>query len=276
MADLRFSAYAQATSTAEIPWRLRHPGDHRRRPRTRWARANCRSITAPKNRRTYSPRLARGLEIPCCFLTSLEAGALIAGAIPDVPAWCAWATGRVTGAGDAPDPGTNVASRHAYRHRAGVGFPNSLTRIVCWRRRRAGYHLRADPHLTPGVEIGQSPLAERAVPERSNPRQDIFVPIDYIIGGPSMAGQGWRMLAECLSVGRGSWLRRPTPPVVWKLPSWRLALRPYSPPVRTHRQMGDEEALARIAGNAYVMDAAASLITYGIMPARNLQCRPLS
>ncbi len=33
--------------------------------------------------------------------------------------------------------------------------------------------------------------------------KDIFVPIDYIIGGPSMAGQGWRMLVECLSVGRG-------------------------------------------------------------------------
>ncbi|MRB43584.1 acyl-CoA dehydrogenase, partial [Bacillus thuringiensis] len=33
--------------------------------------------------------------------------------------------------------------------------------------------------------------------------QDIFVPIDYIIGGPKMAGQGWRMLVECLSVGRG-------------------------------------------------------------------------
>ncbi|TGD30465.1 acyl-CoA dehydrogenase, partial [Salmonella enterica subsp. enterica serovar Poona] len=32
---------------------------------------------------------------------------------------------------------------------------------------------------------------------------DIFVPIDYIIGGPKMAGQGWRMLVECLSVGRG-------------------------------------------------------------------------
>ena len=33
--------------------------------------------------------------------------------------------------------------------------------------------------------------------------KDVFVPLDFIIGGPAMAGQGWRMLVECLSVGRG-------------------------------------------------------------------------
>src|SRR5690554_7478955 len=32
--------------------------------------------------------------------------------------------------------------------------------------------------------------------------KDVFIPLDYIIGGQEMAGQGWRMLVECLSVGR--------------------------------------------------------------------------
>ena len=56
---------------------------------------------------------------------------------------------------------------------------------------------------------------------------------------------------------------------------WRL--RPYSPPVQISiGKMEGLKALARIAGNAYVMDAAASLITYGIMLGGNLRCCPLS
>ena len=42
------------------------------------------------------------------------------------------------------------------------------------------------------------------VPFQNGPTQgnDVFVPLDFIIGGAEMAGQGWRMLVECLSVGR--------------------------------------------------------------------------
>ncbi len=60
------------------------------------------------------------------------------------------------------------------------------------------------PTSTPGVEIGRRHFPLN-VPFQNGPTRgnDIFVPIDYIIGGPKMAGQGWRMLVECLSVGRG-------------------------------------------------------------------------
>ncbi|MFW1893839.1 acyl-CoA dehydrogenase, partial [Acinetobacter geminorum] len=33
--------------------------------------------------------------------------------------------------------------------------------------------------------------------------KDVFIPIDWIIGGAKNAGNGWRMLMECLAVGRG-------------------------------------------------------------------------
>ena len=33
--------------------------------------------------------------------------------------------------------------------------------------------------------------------------EDVFIPIDWIIGGQENAGKGWRMLMECLGVGRG-------------------------------------------------------------------------
>ena len=60
------------------------------------------------------------------------------------------------------------------------------------------------PRNTPGVEIGRRhfPLNQ---PFQNGPTSgvDVFLPLDYIIGGAKMAGQGWRMLMECLSVGRG-------------------------------------------------------------------------
>lgn len=82
-----------------------------------------------------------------------------------------------------------------------------------------------------------------------------------------MAGQGWRMLVECLSVGRGITLPSNS---TGGVKSVALATGAYAHirrqfKISIGKMEGIEEPLARIAGNAYVMDAAASLITYGIM-----------
>ena len=59
------------------------------------------------------------------------------------------------------------------------------------------------PRDTPGVTIGRRHFPLN-VPFQNGPilGKDVFVPIDAIIGGFQMAGQGWRMLVEQLSVGR--------------------------------------------------------------------------
>mgnify|MGYP003694452389 CR=1 FL=1 len=59
------------------------------------------------------------------------------------------------------------------------------------------------PRNTPGVSIGRRHFPLN-VPFQNGPLsgKDVFVPLDAIIGGPKMAGQGWRMLVEQLSVGR--------------------------------------------------------------------------
>ncbi|MDE9567394.1 acyl-CoA dehydrogenase, partial [Xenorhabdus bovienii] len=82
--------------------------------------------------------------------------------------------------------------------------------------------------------------------------KDIFVPIDYIIGGPKMAGQGWRMLVECLSVGRGITLPSNS---TGGLKSAAMAIGAYSYIRRQFKlpigkMEGIEEPLARIAGNS--------------------------
>ena len=75
------------------------------------------------------------------------------------------------------------------------------------------------------------------------------------------------MLVECLSVGRGITLPSNS---TGGLKSAAMATGAYS---RVRRQFkipigkmeGIEEPLARLAGNAYLLDAASTLITTGIM-----------
>src|SRR5690606_33365203 len=55
----------------------------------------------------------------------------------------------------------------------------------------------------PGVEIGRRHLpAGNAFPNGPNWGKDVVIPMDWVIGGDKMAGQGWRMLMECLAAGR--------------------------------------------------------------------------
>jgi len=215
----------------------------------------------------YLPRLARGDEIPCFALTSPEAGS-DAGAIPDTGVVCMgeWQGQQVLG--------MRLTWNKRYITLApiatvlGLAFKLSDPEHLLGETTELGITCALIPTHTPGVEIGQRHFPLN-VPFQNGPTRgkDIFVPIDYIIGGPSMAGQGWRMLVECLSVGRGITLPSNS---TGSLKSIALATGAYAHirrqfKVSIGKMEGIEEPLARIAGNAYVMDAAATLITSGIM-----------
>ncbi|WP_312204270.1 acyl-CoA dehydrogenase FadE [Mixta calida] len=215
----------------------------------------------------YLPRLARGEEIPCFALTSPEAGS-DAGAIPDTGVVCMgeWQGQQVLG--------MRLTWNKRYITLApiatvlGLAFKLYDPEHLLGDTEELGITCALIPTHTPGVEIGKRHFPLN-VPFQNGPTRgkDIFVPIDYIIGGPKMAGQGWRMLVECLSVGRGITLPSNS---TGSVKSLALATGAYA---RIRRQFkvsigkmeGIEEPLARIAGNAYVMDAAATLITAGIM-----------
>ncbi len=215
----------------------------------------------------YLPRLARGDEIPCFALTSPEAGS-DAGAIPDIGVVCMgeWQGQQVLG--------MRLTWNKRYITLApiatvlGLAFKLSDPDHLLGDTEELGITCALIPTQTPGVEIGQRHFPLN-VPFQNGPTrgQDIFVPIDFIIGGPSMAGQGWRMLVECLSVGRGITLPSNS---TGSVKSIALATGAYAHirrqfKVSIGKMEGIEEPLARIAGNAYVMDAAATLITSGIM-----------
>ena len=215
----------------------------------------------------YLPRLARGEEIPCFALTSPEAGS-DAGAIPDTGVVCMgeWQGQQVLG--------MRLTWNKRYITLApvatvlGLAFKLSDPDRLLGDNPEPGITCALIPTHTPGVEIGNRHFPLN-VPFQNGPTRgnNIFVPIDYIIGGPAMAGQGWRMLVECLSVGRGITLPSNS---TGSLKSVALATGAYAHirrqfKVAIGKMEGIEEPLARIAGNAYVMDAAATLITTGIM-----------
>ena len=113
------------------------------------------------------------------------------------------------------------------------------------------------PAHHPGMQIGRRHYPGAAFMNGTIQGHDVFIPVDWIIGGPSMAGKGWRMLVECLSAGRGISL-----PAL-STAAGQTAFRMTGVYARLRRQFkvsigkfeGVQEATARIAGNAYTLEA---------------------
>ncbi|BDU36485.1 acyl-CoA dehydrogenase FadE [Vibrio nigripulchritudo] len=214
----------------------------------------------------YLPRLAVGKEIPCFALTSPEAGS-DAGSIPDYGIVCKgeWEGKEVLG--------MRLTWNKRYITLApvatvlGLAFKLRDPEGLLGDTEELGITCALIPTDIDGVEIGRRHFPLN-VPFQNGPTkgQDVFVPMDFIIGGPKMAGQGWRMLVECLSVGRGITLPSNS---TGGIKTAALATGAYARIRRQFKQPighmeGIEEPLARLGGNAYVMDAASALTVAGI------------
>ncbi|MDB2387478.1 acyl-CoA dehydrogenase FadE [Shewanella sp.] len=214
----------------------------------------------------YLPRLAKGLEVPCFALTSPEAGS-DAGAIPDFGIVCKgqWEGEEVLG--------MKLTWNKRYITLApvatvlGLAFKLRDPDQLLGKQEELGITCALIPTDIEGVETGRRHFPLNCMfqngPTRGN---EVFVPLSFIIGGPEMAGQGWRMLVECLSVGRGITLPSNS---AGGIKTAALATGAYA---RIRRQFklpigkleGIEEPMARIGGNAYLMDAVTTLTTTGI------------
>lgn len=219
-----------------------------------------------EQRTHYLPRLAEGKEIPCFALTSPEAGS-DAGSIPDYGVVCKgeWQGEEVLG--------MRLTWNKRYITLApvatvlGLAFKLRDPDGLLGEQQDLGITCALIPTDLKGVEIGNRHFPLN-VPFQNGPTRgdDIFVPIDFIIGGQKMAGQGWRMLVECLSVGRGITLPSNS---TGGIKTAALATGAYARIRRQFKQPigrmeGVEEPLARLGGNAYVMDAASNLTVAGI------------
>jgi len=221
----------------------------------------------------YLRRLAKGQEVPCFALTGPYAGS-DAASMRDV----------------------GVVTYDMYQGKKTLGVK------VSWDKRYItlapvatliglAFHLHDPDHLIgetenigitlalipadfPGVEIGRRHYPARAAFMNGPIKgRNVFIPMEFLIGGTDYAGQGWRMLMECLSTGRAISL-----PAIGTV-SIKYALRVTSAYARIRRQFGIAvgvmegvaEPLSRLVRSAYTFEAArgltASMVDEGQKPA---------
>ena len=214
----------------------------------------------------YLPRLAKGDEIPCFALTSPEAGS-DAGAIPDTGIICHGEYEGKEVLGMKLNWDKRYITLAPIATVLGLAFKLHDPDNLLGETEDLGITCALIPTNIDGITIGRRHFPLN-IPFQNGPTQgkDVFVPLDFIIGGQAMAGQGWRMLVECLSVGRAITLPSNS---TGGIKSAALATGAYS---RIRRQFklpigkmeGIEEPLARIGGNAYLMDAVTTMSTGAI------------
>ena len=211
----------------------------------------------PDQKNYYLPRLAKGLEIPCFALTAPEAGS-DAASMPDAGIVCKqmW-EGKET-------LGVRVTWEKRYITLGpvatilGLAFKCFDPDKLIGNKSDLGITCALIPTSHIGVNIGRRhfPL-NAAFMNGPNSGKDVFIPMEWIIGGQAMLGEGWRMLMECLAAGRSVSL--PAQSIAaGKFAS--MATGAYS---RVRQQFktpigkfeGIEEPLARIGGYTYLMDA---------------------
>ena len=211
-----------------------------------------------EQREAWLPRLADGREIPCFGLTGPEVGS-DATAMPDI---------GLVGYGD--HQGRQVLGiRVTFCKRwitlapvatvIGLAFRLQDPECLLGDSDRTDYGITCAlvPANHPGVQIGRRHYPGVAFMNGPISGRDVFIPVEWIIGGVRMAGQGWRMLVECLSAGRGISL-----PAL-SAAAAQTAYRATGAYGRIRRQFrrpvgefeGVQEAMGRIAGFTYKMEA---------------------
>ncbi len=212
----------------------------------------------------YLPRLANGQEIPCFALTGPEAGS-DAASMPDTGVVCRQ---RFNGQDDVLGIRLNWEKRYItlgpVATLLGLAFqlhdPDHLLGV----KTDIGITLALIPTDTPGVEIGSRhyPMSQ-AFMNGPNRGKDVFIPMDWVIGGQSYVGQGWRMLMNCLSDGRAISLPALSTAagklVARSIGAYAAVRKQFKLPIGKFE--GVSEVLARIGGLCYIMNGARGFTT---------------
>jgi acyl-CoA dehydrogenase len=211
----------------------------------------------------YLPRLAKGIDIPCFGLTGPTAGS-DAGAMPDVGVVC-----RGTFEGKENVLGVRLNWDKRYITLApvatllGIAFKLTDPDHLLSDETERGITLALIKRETEGVEVGKRHFpANQAFMNGPIRGKDVFIPIDWIIGGVDYVGKGWSMLMECLSDGRAISL-----PALGTA-AGKTAAKFTGAYSRIRKQFhtpigyfeGIEEPLAYIGGQAYAMESSRLLV----------------
>ncbi|MGN6383433.1 MAG: acyl-CoA dehydrogenase, partial [Dyella sp.] len=221
----------------------------------------------------YLPRLAVGEEIPCFALTGPYAGS-DATSLTDYGIVCKQVVDGVETLGVKLTFDKRYITLAPIATVVGLAFRMYDPEHLLGDKEDLGITLALLPRSTPGLQIGRRHFPLN-IPFQNGPvhGKDVFAPLTTLIGGPHMAGHGWRMLVECLSVGRAISLPSNATGGV------RMAVAATGAYARLRKQFGlsiarfegVEEALARIGGLTYataaLSRATAAAVDRGEKPA---------
>ncbi|MGA1422849.1 MAG: acyl-CoA dehydrogenase [Steroidobacteraceae bacterium] len=258
---LEFSAYAHSCVLAKLSSRSAVVSSTVAVPNSLGPGELLQHYGTEDQKNHYLPRLARGDDIPCFALTGPRAGS-DAASLPDTGVICRgqWQGQEIIGIR------LNFSKRYItlapIATVIGLAFRLFDPERLLGDQEDIGITCALIPRGTPGVSIGRRHFPLN-VPFQNGPIQgeNVFVPLDFIIGGPKMAGQGWRMLVEQLSVGRCISLPSSGTgggkAAVFATGAYSRIRRQFNMPVGQFE--GIESVIARMVGLTYTMDAARSV-----------------
>ena len=209
----------------------------------------------------YLPRLARGEEIPCFALTSPRVGS-DASSILDTGVVCRGSFRGEEVIGIRLNWDKRYITLAPIATVLGLAFKLYDPEHLIGDRDEYGITAALIPTDLPGIDIGRRHFPIN-IPFQNGPTRgrDVFVPVDYIIGGRERAGQGWRMLVEQLAAGRGVVLPANAMggarAAVHATGAYARIRSQFGLPIARFEGVG--EALARIAGHAYIINAAVTV-----------------
>jgi acyl-CoA dehydrogenase len=211
-----------------------------------------------EQKQRWLPGLASGAEVPCFALTSPRVGS-DATAIVDTGVVCRGSFEGKEIVGIRLNWEKRYITLAPIATVLGLAFKLYDPDHLVGDRDEYGITAALIPTRLPGIEIGRRHFPIN-IPFQNGPTRgrDVFVPLDYIIGGPKMAGHGWRMLVQQLAVGRSIVL--PSNALggaigsVYAAGAYARIRRQFGLPIGKFHGVG--EALARMAGTTYTMTAA--------------------
>ncbi|MEM7468411.1 MAG: acyl-CoA dehydrogenase [Pseudomonadota bacterium] len=221
-----------------------------------------------EQRNHYLPRLANGTDVPCFALTNPHAGS-DAASIPDRGIVC------VQNYQGEETLGVRITWDKRYITLGpvatvlGLAFHMYDPDAILGEQKDVGITLALLPTDHEGVEIGRRHLpANQTFQNGPNSGDDVFIPMDWVIGGEDRCGDGWRMLMNCLAVGRSISLPGSSTAAL------QVCARTTGAYARVRKQFnvpigkfeGVQEAIARIVANTYMVDAARD-VTAGALDA---------
>ncbi|MDH3616067.1 MAG: acyl-CoA dehydrogenase [Gammaproteobacteria bacterium] len=258
---LEFSAYANSCVLRKLASRNTTAGSTIGVPNSLGPTELLMHYGTDEQKQRYLPGLAAGTEIPCFALTSPLAGSDAASLI-DSGVVCkgTWQGEEITGIRLNWDKRYITLAPVATV--LGLAFKLYDPDHLIGDKDEYGITAALVPTDTKGVKVGRrhDPLS---IPFQNGPTtgKDVFLPLDCIIGGTEMAGKGWKMLVELLSVGRAISLPSAGAgggqAASYATGAYAVIRKQFNTSIANFEGVG--EALARIAGNTYIMNAALSV-----------------